>query len=428
MVSPAPPLRIVVLGLGTVGREVARMLVERERVAGGRKLELVAVGVRDPARPRGVRLPASVEVIGDLQGAIDRHRPDVVVELLGGIEPARTLIVTALRAGRSVVTGNKALLAQCGAHLEGVARDASAALRFEAAVGGGIPVLRPLVEDLAADRITAVRGIVNGTSNFILTAMAHEGRSYADALADAQARGYAEADPTADVEGHDAAAKLVVLARLAFGAWLDAESIPTSAPAACGDALRGITGVTPEAISAAASLGLTIKLVAHAERLPDGRVAASVMPTAVPLASVIGATDGVTNVIEVQAEPLGTVWFRGPGAGGPATASAVVADLLALARGSGSTWDGGSGPAGGTGVSAAAADLTSSIRTWFLQAPDPSPGSEPSPARMVDAFPFARHGAAGGYRLDDVRLAQVRDRLPVPPLDPGTPIYPILED
>jgi hypothetical protein len=153
------------------------------------------------------------------------------------------------------------------------------------------------------------------------------------------------------------------------------------------------------------------------------------MPTAVPLASVIGATDGVTNVIEVQAEPLGTVWFRGPGAGGPATASAVVADLLALARGSGSTWDGGSGPAGaagtpaaGAGASTAAADLTSAIRTWFLEAP------EPSPAALIDAFPFARHGSAGGYRLDDVRLAQLRDRLPVPPLDPGTPIYPVLEE
>jgi homoserine dehydrogenase len=369
-----------------------------------------------------VRLPSSVEVIGDLQAAIDRHQPDVVVELLGGIEPARSLIVAALRAGRSVVTGNKALLAMCGAHLEGVARDAGSALRFEAAVGGGIPVLRPLVEDLAADRITAVRGIVNGTSNFILTAMAREGRSYAEALADAQARGYAEADPTADVEGHDAASKLVVLARLAFGVWLDADAIPRATPAACGDARPGITGVTAEAIAAAASLGLVIKLVAHAERLPDGRVAASVMPTAVPLTSVIGATDGVTNVIEVQGEPLGTVWFRGPGAGGPATASAVLADLLALARGSRSSWDGGADPVGAPGARAEAADLTSAIRTWFLDAP------EPSPAAIIEAFPFARHGSAGGYRLDDVRLAQVRDRLPVLPLDPGTPIYPVLED
>lgn len=411
-------MRVVLLGLGTVGREVARMLVDPQ--GPDAELELVAVGVRDPARPRGVALPPTVDVTADLQGAVDGHAPNVVVELLGGLDPARSLIERALRQGRSVVTGNKALLARCGPELEAVARGSGAALRFEAAVGGGMPVLRPLVEDLAANRVGAIRGIVNGTTNSILSAMANEGRSYADALADAQARGYAEADPTADVEGHDAAAKLVILARLAFGRWLDPDAIRRAAPAARGDGEPGITGVTAAAMTAAAALGLTIKLVVHAERLPDGGVAASVMPTAVPLSSVIGATDGVTNVVEIQTEPLGTVWFRGPGAGGPATASAVVADLLALARGAGSTWGVGA-VAADTPTAIAPADLTAAVRSWYIQTP------EPRPAAVIEAFPFLRHGRPDGYLLDDVTLDGVRQRLPMPPIETRMPIYPVLQ-
>ncbi|MBA2255190.1 MAG: homoserine dehydrogenase [Chloroflexi bacterium] len=423
---PASPhaLRIVLLGLGTVGREVARYLVDPARAVGrhGRALELVAVGVRDPERPRGVALPDSIEVTGDLAGAIQRHAPDVVVELLGGIDPARSLVAAALAGGRSVVTGNKALLARYGAELEAAARAGGGSLRFEAAVGGGIPVLRPLAEDLAANEIRAVRGIVNGTTNFILTAMSREGRSYEAALADAQARGYAEADPTADVAGNDAAAKLVVLVRLAFGEWLDLDAVTLAPPAAAGDGAPGITGVSANAMSAAAGLGLTIKLVAHAERRADGRVVASVMPTAVRVGSVLGSTAGVTNVIEVEGDPIGRVWFRGPGAGGPATSSAVVADLLALAGGAGSTWrDAVAAQRPKAGTSETQGARGAARGDWLFQTP------VPSASEITRAFPSVRAGDRGGYLLRNMELADVRRRLPLPPTETMMPIYPVLE-
>ena len=424
---PSPSaLRIVLLGLGNVGREVARYLVDPARAmdSGGHGLELVAVGVRDPSRPRGVALPDTVDVTADLAGAIERHRPDVVVELLGGQEPAGTLVRQALAAGTAVVTGNKALLARHGAELEALAREHGAALRFEAAVGGGIPVLRPLAEDLAANELRAVRGILNGTTNFILSAMAREGRSYAAALADAQARGYAEADPTADVAGHDAASKLVLLARLAFGAWLDLDTVRITPQTADGDGAPGITGVTADAMTAATGQGLTIKLVAQATRGADGQIEASVAPTAVSTASVLGSTNGVTNVIEIEGEPIGRVWFRGPGAGGPATSSAVVADLLALASGAGSTW--GRSPAAAAVSSAAGpASATTAVSSkrghWLFQTP------VPSSLEMAKAFPSVRGAEGGSYLLRDVGLAEVRERLPRPPIDPKMPLYPVLE-
>ena len=329
------------LGAGTVGRAVAEwMLGQSDRLVGadGGGVTLVAVAVRDldRARDAGIR--------GDLLTDAPAHlvadpETDVIIEVMGGDEPARTLILAALRAGKAVVTANKHVIAHHGPDLEAAARQTGAALRFEAAVAGGIPVLGTLAGDLAANDIQRVRGIVNGTTNYILTAMAEDGRPYDEVLEDAQELGYAEADPTGDVEGDDAVNKLVILARLAFGQWLDPATVGRRPPTARGDGKPGITGVTDQELEGAAALGLTIKLLATATRR-DGAIEASVVPTAVPADSPFGWTDGVTNRIEVDAEPLGTIGLSGPGAGGPATSSAILGDLLAIARGFGSTWAG----------------------------------------------------------------------------------------
>ncbi len=335
-------LRVAVLGAGTVGREVVRAFQthsERLVVAGGPRLELIGVAVRRlaAARDDGIDAGLLTDAPAHLVASPDT---DVVVELIGGDEPARTLIAAALGAGKSVVTANKHVIAHHGPALEAIARRTGAALRFEAAVGGGIPILGPLAGELAANRIDRVRGILNGTTNYILSAMAADGRQYGEALAAAQAAGYAEADPAGDVEGADASNKLAILCRLAFGAWPDPGRIVRRLPAVVGDGPPGITGVTVDAIAGAAELGGTIKLIADARRLPDGRVAVSVLPTIVPLADPIGRTSGVTNRIEIRGDPIGSVAFSGPGAGGAATASAVLGDVLAIARGSGSTWAG----------------------------------------------------------------------------------------
>jgi homoserine dehydrogenase len=327
----------------------------------------VAVGVRDPERERGVALPETVRRTDDLLGLAHDPDVDILVELIGGTDVAAEVIRTAVENGKAVVTGNKALLATHGAALETAARTTGSRVRFEAAVGGGIPVLGPLVNDLAADRIAAVRGIVNGTTNHILSAMARDARGYADVLAEAQARGYAEADPTGDVEGADAMHKLAILMRLAFGAWPDPSRIRRATVDTAGDARPGITGVRSIDLSGAARLGLAIKLVARAERDGEGTVRAAVTPMAVRATSPLGTTDGVTNLIEVVGDPVGRVSFRGPGAGGPATASAVLGDVLALAQGRGSTWEGlVPAPAGQIPV----ADDLAADHSWMLVAPD----------------------------------------------------------
>ena len=267
---------------------------------------------------------------------------------MGGDEPARSLIRAALMAGKPVATANKHVIAHHGPELERLARETGAVLRFEAAVGGGIPLLGPIAQDLAANRIARVRGVVNGTTNYILTAMAREGRDYAGVLREAQAKGYAEADPTADVEGLDAVNKLVILARLAFGAWISPDAVSnrpgstTGAPGA-----PGITGATAEDVAAMAAVGRTLRLIATACLADDGAVEASVVPTAVPASSPFGRCDGVLNRVEVDAEPVGRVAFEGPGAGGPAAAAAVLSDLVSIARGLGSTWAGAVGSADG---------------------------------------------------------------------------------
>ena len=339
----AAPLRVALLGAGTVGREVARALLERGtelQAADGVPLVLAGIAVRDVGRARAAGFPAELltDAPAHLVAAPDT---DVVVELIGGDEPARTLVAAALSAGKAVVTANKHVLAHHGPDLEGLARRTATALRFEAAVGGGIPVLGPLATDLAANRVTAVRGIVNGTTNYILTAMTDEGRGYDEVLAAAQAAGYAEADPTGDVEGHDAVNKLVILARLAFGSWPSPGAVTTVGTDGPGAGSPGITGVRAADIAAAAKAGQVIKLIAAARRADgDEGITASVLPTAVAADSAFGRTAGVLNRIEVDAEPVGTIAFSGPGAGGPATSSAVLGDLIAIARGLGSTWGG----------------------------------------------------------------------------------------
>jgi len=238
------------------------------------------------------------------------------------------------------VTANKHVIAHHGPELEEIARRTGAALRFEAAVGGGIPILGPLAGDLAADRVERVRGIVNGTTNFMLSAMtdATAPLDYDAALAEAQRLGYAEADPSGDVEGHDAANKLVILARLAFDRWLDPGAIPTRPDGIDGPAGPGITTVSLADQGEAREAGRIIRLVAHAARDEDDRLTAAVLATALPRDSALGRTAGVRNRIEVDATPAGHLGFDGPGAGGAATSSAVLGDLIAVAREMGSTW------------------------------------------------------------------------------------------
>jgi homoserine dehydrogenase len=403
-----PTVRVAVLGAGTVGREVIRAFQtdsERLTVAGGSRLELVGVAVRHLGAARDDGIDAGL-VTDDPAHLVASPETDVVVELMGGAEPARTLIAAALGAGKAVVTANKHVIAHHGPALEAIARRTGAALRYEAAVGGGIPVLGPLASDLAANHIGRVRGIVNGTTNYILSAMAAEGRTYGEVLSAAQAAGYAEADPAGDVEGADASNKLAILCRLAFGVWVDPGGIVRRPPAVDGLGPPGITGVTADAIAAAAGLGATIKLIADVRRLPDGRLAASVLPTLVPREDPIGRTNGVTNRIEIRGDPVGSVAFSGPGAGGPATASAVLGDLLAVARGAGSTWA-GLPPAFPAKADALSGPLDSAPdRGWFVVLP----GDVTIPVAIGESR-TARISGGTAMQLSRVPLAEVLARL-----------------
>jgi homoserine dehydrogenase len=420
---PSDVLRVAVLGAGTVGREVVRAFLEtpdRMAVAGGPRMILAGVAVRDLSRAVARGIPD--DLLTDAPAhLVASPETDVVVELLGGDEPARTLVMAALDGGKGVVTANKHVVAHHGPALEAAARRSGAPLRFEAAVGGGIPVLRPLAGDLASNCIERIRGIVNGTTNYILSAMARDGRGYADVLADAQAAGYAEADPTADVEGIDAANKLAILARLGFGTWLDADAVERRPPSLRGFGRPGITGVGALDVAAARALGLALKLVADASAAPGGAVRASVVPTALPLEDPLGRTDGVTNRIEVRAVPLGTVAFSGPGAGGAATASAVRGDLRAIAQGEGSTWAGL--PDADRSIEPLGPDSGGGRRAWFFVLPEGAAADADLRAHGV----VARGSVPGGtaVHVPNLTLDALRARLrSVVPGDLDLTLYP----
>lgn len=316
------PVRVALLGCGVVGSQVARILVEQAddlRARVGRPLELVGIGVRTPGPRPGID-PNLVTT--DLAGLVNREDVDLVIELIGGIEPALTHILTAIETGKSVITANKALLAQHGGEVFGAARSSDVDMYYEAAVAGAIPIIRPLRESLVGDEITSVLGIVNGTTNYILDQMHGHGSSFADALTEAQALGYAEADPTADVAGLDAAAKAAILASLAFHTRIGLDDVDC----------EGITGISIGDVAAAERLGCVIKLLAKCSLSPDGTIAVGVHPTMVPIAHPLAGIHGAYNAVFVESVNAGRLMFMGPGAGGSPTASAVLGDVVTAAR------------------------------------------------------------------------------------------------
>ncbi|MFI1915354.1 homoserine dehydrogenase [Nocardia sp. NPDC020380] len=320
------PIGVAVLGMGTVGTEVVRIIRDHasdlcNRV--GAPVVLRGVAVRDASKDRGI--PAEL-LTTDAEKLIARDDVDIVVEVMGGIDPARALIAQALNHGKSVVTANKALLADYTGELAHAAENHRADLYFEAAVAGAIPVVRPLIQSLSGDRVNRVVGIVNGTTNFILSAMSETGADYSDVLAEATRLGYAEADPTADVEGYDAAAKAAILASVAF------HTRVTS-----GDVYReGISQITAEDLETAAAVGCTVKLLAMAERVTDDggkeSISVRVYPALIPRKHPLATVNGAFNAVVVEAENAGRLMFYGQGAGGAPTASAVMGDLVMAAR------------------------------------------------------------------------------------------------
>ncbi len=318
-------VRLGLLGCGIVGSAFAALIAERAAAIEARtglRLEITRVAVRSTSRARDVVLDPSV-LTHDASSVVSDPDVDIVVELIGGIEPARHLITEALGRGKPVVTANKELLANVGPELYVAAEAAGVDLLFEAAVAGGVPIVRPLRESLVGERITRVMGIVNGTTNYILTQMADHGASYHEALAEAQSLGYAERDPTADVEGYDAAAKAAILATIAFGAAVFA-----------GDVYHeGISAISTTDIDFARRLGYRIKLLAIAEELPssdggDPCTAVRVHPAMVPVDHPLAAVGGSFNAVFVEGDAVGELMFYGRGAGGAPTASAVLGDVV----------------------------------------------------------------------------------------------------
>ncbi|HEX9063931.1 MAG TPA: homoserine dehydrogenase [Streptosporangiaceae bacterium] len=317
------PLRIALLGCGAVGSQVARLLGEQAAdlaARAGGPLEIAGIAVRRPELARIAGIDRSL-ITADAADLIGRPDVDLVVELIGGIEPARSLVLAALNSGRSVVTANKALLAADGAALHKAASANAADLYYEASVAGAIPLLRALRESLAGDTVRRVLGIVNGTTNFILDRMDAAGEDFGAVLAEAQRLGYAEADPTADVQGHDAAAKAAILAGLAFHTEVTSADVYT----------EGIDTITAADIATARSLGFVIKLLAICERC-DGGVSVRVHPAMLPRVHPLAAVHEAYNAVFVEAEAAGRLMFYGAGAGGQATASAVLGDIVAVAR------------------------------------------------------------------------------------------------
>ena len=320
---------IGLLGLGTVGSGVAKILQDST----GRnplvsEVEIVRAAVRDINRPRSSSIQKSL-LTQDPHAVVDDPAVEVVVEVMGGIEPARSLIMNAIKSGKSVVTANKAVIARHGVEIAAAANKAGVYVLIEAAVGGGIPIIEPLKQSLGGNRIKKVSGIINGTTNYILSRMAKEGAKYENVLNDAQTLGYAEADPTADVEGLDAADKIAILSGLAFGGSINRDNIQT----------KGISKLKSRDVDYANQLGYGVKLLAVAEQLNRKNqssiaslpIALWVQPTLIPEDHPLAGVNGVNNAIFVEGDPIGEVMFYGPGAGAGPTASAVVADILNIA-------------------------------------------------------------------------------------------------
>lgn len=317
-------LKVAVLGGGTVGSQVVRLMsatADDLAARAGARLEVVGVAVRDADKERPGIPPELITT--DAMGLVTRDDVDLVIELIGGIEPARDLILAAMANGASVVTANKALIAEDGGTLHAAAEANGVDLYYEAAVAGAIPLLRPLRESLVGDRVRRVLGIVNGTTNYILTKMDEEGAAYADVLAEAQRLGYAEADPTADVEGYDAAAKAAILAGLAFHTPVSFSQV----------SCEGISGLTAADIADAKAAGFVVKLLAVAELADGGNgVVVRVHPAMVPRSHPLASVRESYNAVFIEADAAGQVMFYGRGAGGEPTASAVLGDVVAVAR------------------------------------------------------------------------------------------------
>lgn len=372
------------LGCGVVGAATARILIDHAgelETRAGVVIELAKVAVRDLAKDRSVSLSSETWTTDPLD-VVNDPEIDVVVELIGGIEPARELILAAIRNGKHVVTANKELLAQLGPEVMIAAEDAGLDVLFEAAVGGGIPIIRPMKESLAGDRVHRVLGIVNGTTNFILTRMSETGVTFAEALAEADSLGYTESDPSADIDGYDAASKLAILASLAFGSRVVA-----------GDVHReGISKVSTEDIASAHDLGYEVKPLAVAE-IEDGRVSARVHPAMVPKTHPLASVRDVFNAVFVEAEQVGELMFLGRGAGGGPTGSAVVGDLVEVARNI---------RAGARGIGSA-----------YYRSPAHIRSQEEVPVRYyvllsVADQPGVLAGVAGAFARNGVSIASVR--------------------
>ena len=316
-------LNVGMLGCGVVGSNVARLLQEDSgdfAARSGATLKLAKVAVKNLNAKRE-NIPAEI-LTGDANSVVTDPNIDIVIEVMGGIEPARELLLTAIKNGKSIITANKALLALHGAELFEAADKNGVDLYYEAAVGGAIPILRPMRESIVGDHVHRVMGIVNGTTNYILTKMDEEGSAFADVLKEAQALGFAETDPTADIEGHDAAAKAAILAGLAF------HTRVTSKDVYC----EGISKLTARDVAVAKDMDHVIKLLAIAELTKDNRVSVRVHPTLIPKHHPLAAVRNAFNAVFVEAESAGELMFYGRGAGGAPTASAVLGDLIAVAR------------------------------------------------------------------------------------------------
>ena len=316
------PIRIALIGAGTVGSKVASLMLEQSEdleARSGAPLVLVGVGVKDASKSRP-GIPKEL-ITADVPGLLAKDI-DIVVEVMGGIEPARTHILDAMSRGISVVTANKELLARDGATLAAAAEKNNVDLYYEASVAGAIPLLRPLRESLVGDRVKKILGIVNGTTNYILTKMDETGASFKDALTEAQKLGYAETDPSADVEGNDAAAKAAIVAQLAFHTRVTIDDVYC----------EGITKVSASDVKAAKEMGFAIKLLAIAERLDEESIVVRVHPAMIPRSHPLASVREAFNAVFVEAEAAGSLMFYGRGAGGAPTASAVLGDLVAVAR------------------------------------------------------------------------------------------------